>query len=124
MAPRVCVVVSLYNLRAWVGAAIDSLLAQTLPPEQLEIIVVDDGSTDGGGDVDINLGPGSDWGFGGGGDDFMSGYGDGALEVDHCFGGHGWDVARNCDAPVDPSSGLFDPWAGNQFEKVNPGTLH
>lgn len=41
---RVSVVVPCYNARAYVGAALESILAQTQPPE--EIIVVDDGSTD------------------------------------------------------------------------------
>ncbi|HLK12034.1 MAG TPA: glycosyltransferase [Candidatus Binatia bacterium] len=45
------VVVALYNLRAFIGEAIDSVLGQTLPHEAVELIVVDDGSTDGGGDV-------------------------------------------------------------------------
>jgi RTX calcium-binding nonapeptide repeat (4 copies) len=77
-----------------------------------------------GPDVDINLGPGSDWAFGGNGNDFISGYGDGPAQVDHCFGGLGWDHARNCDAPVDPLTGLFDPWSGNQIEKVTPSSPH
>lgn len=79
---------------------------------------------DGDNDVDINLGPGSDWGFAGAGDDFMSGYGDGPAQVDHCFGEEGYDTARNCDAPVDPLTSLFDPWAGNGFEKIGPSTPH
>jgi hypothetical protein len=79
---------------------------------------------DGDNDVDINLGPGSDWGFAGAGDDYMSGYGDGAAQVDHCYGGEGFDTARNCDAPVDPLTSLFDPWAGNEFERVGPSTPH
>ncbi|HYV16572.1 MAG TPA: calcium-binding protein [Conexibacter sp.] len=78
----------------------------------------------GGDDDDINLGPGSDYGFGDNGSDRMSGWGDGPAQVDHCFGGGGFDRARNCDAPVDPLTGVFDPWAGNGFEIVNPGTPH
>lgn len=42
------VVVTSYNYREFIGDALDSALGQTHPPE--EIIVVDDGSTDGTGD--------------------------------------------------------------------------
>jgi hypothetical protein len=46
MFPRVSVVVPAYNLARFLGRAIDSALAQDWPADALEIIVVDDGSTD------------------------------------------------------------------------------
>ena len=44
--PRVSVVVTAYNLARFLGRAIDSALAQDWPADALEVIVVDDGSTD------------------------------------------------------------------------------
>ena len=46
LLPRVSVVVTAYNLARFLGRAIDSALAQDWPADALEIIVVDDGSTD------------------------------------------------------------------------------
>jgi glycosyltransferase involved in cell wall biosynthesis len=43
---RVTVLVDTYNYGHFIEEAIDSVLAQDFPPEQLEILVVDDGSTD------------------------------------------------------------------------------
>lgn len=49
MEPLVSILIPVYNAREWVAAAIDSALAQTWP--RTEVIVLDDGSTDGSGEV-------------------------------------------------------------------------
>src|SRR5262245_20494116 len=49
MAMRVSILIPCYNARKWIGAAIDSALAQTWPDK--EVIVFDDGSTDGSCEV-------------------------------------------------------------------------
>lgn len=48
---RVAVVVPVHDMRRWLGEALASILAQTMDPQALEILVVDDGSTDGSGDL-------------------------------------------------------------------------
>jgi glycosyltransferase involved in cell wall biosynthesis len=51
----VSVIITVYNGAAYLGEAIDSVLAQSYRP--LELIVLDDGSTDGSGDVAQRYGP-------------------------------------------------------------------
>lgn len=47
MPPRISVIVGTYNRAVMLGRLLGSLLAQTLPADQYEVIVVDNGSTDG-----------------------------------------------------------------------------
>ena len=49
--PMYSVVIPAYNLARFLPAAIDSALAQQWPADRLEVIVVDDGSTDNTGEV-------------------------------------------------------------------------
>lgn len=53
-APRFSVVMPLYNKAAYVRAAIESVFSQTFPPH--EILVVDNGSTDGGREIVTAIG--------------------------------------------------------------------
>src|SRR5271170_6996882 len=43
--PSISAVVAAYQAEEWIGEALDAILGQTRPPD--EIVVVDDGSTDG-----------------------------------------------------------------------------
>jgi len=45
-SPDVSIVIPVHNDDAWLAETIESVLRQNLPPAQMEIIVVDDGSTD------------------------------------------------------------------------------
>ncbi|GLZ09064.1 hypothetical protein Acsp03_65300 [Actinomadura sp. NBRC 104412] len=49
--PLVSVIVPVHNCRHTVEAALESALTQTLPPGQVEVIAVDDGSTDGSAEL-------------------------------------------------------------------------
>ncbi|MFJ8887420.1 CDP-glycerol glycerophosphotransferase family protein [Streptomyces sp. NPDC102402] len=49
MAPRLTVVVPLYNVEEYLGSCLDSLAGQTMA--DLEVVMIDDGSTDGGAAV-------------------------------------------------------------------------
>lgn len=46
LTPSVSVVIPVYNRGALAGPTVDSALEQDLPPDEVEIILVDDGSTD------------------------------------------------------------------------------
>ena len=45
--PLVSVIIPVWNVEQHLPQCLDSLLAQTLPPESIEVLAVDDGSTDG-----------------------------------------------------------------------------
>ena len=49
--PSVSVVICAYNYERFVAESVDSALAQEYPADRLEIIVVDDGSTDATPDI-------------------------------------------------------------------------
>jgi glycosyltransferase involved in cell wall biosynthesis len=44
--PRITALINTHNYARYVGEAIDSVLAQNVPPDEMEVLVVDDGSTD------------------------------------------------------------------------------
>ena len=45
------IIVPVYNVEKYLRKCVDSLLTQDLPPEEYEIILVDDGSTDQSGTI-------------------------------------------------------------------------
>lgn len=49
--PTVSALMGAYNYERYVGAAIESALAQDYPAELLEVVVIDDGSTDGTAEI-------------------------------------------------------------------------
>lgn len=49
LQPTISVIIPLYNAAPFIAAALESVLGQTRPPNQ--VIVVDDGATDGSADV-------------------------------------------------------------------------
>jgi hypothetical protein len=51
MLPTVTTLIAAYNAEAFVGQAIDSVLSQDYPAELLDVVVVDDGSTDATAEV-------------------------------------------------------------------------
>ena len=56
-SPKISVVIPLYNKSASIARAVGSVLGQTTLP--FEVIIVDDGSTDGSGDIADRLAAGS-----------------------------------------------------------------
>ena len=57
--PRISVIINSYNSERYLAAAIDSVLAQTLTP--FEVLVMDDGSTDGSAEVARRYGAALRW---------------------------------------------------------------
>ena len=49
--PKVSVLIDTYNLSKFVGEAIESVINQDYPSENIEVIVVDDGSIDNTGEI-------------------------------------------------------------------------
>lgn len=49
--PKLSIIVPIYNVEPYLRKCVESLLTQDLNPEEYEIILVDDGSTDGSGEL-------------------------------------------------------------------------
>ncbi len=54
--PRISVIIPAYNMAGTIGDCLQALTRQTIPPASYEVIVVDDGSTDGTGRVAERIG--------------------------------------------------------------------
>ena len=48
---KVSVVIPVYNTRQYLAECLDSVLGQDLPAGEFEVVAVDDGSTDGSGEL-------------------------------------------------------------------------
>jgi len=55
--PRVAVVIPVFDMRAWIAEAIESALSQCVAADTIEIVVVDDGSTDDSGAIAARYAP-------------------------------------------------------------------
>ena len=51
MDSKISIIIPAYNIAGFIGRSIECALTQDVPRELLEVIVVDDGSTDGTGDI-------------------------------------------------------------------------
>ena len=51
--PKISVIVPVYNVEKYLSNCIDSILAQTFT--DFELLLIDDGSTDGGGTYVMNM---------------------------------------------------------------------
>jgi glycosyltransferase involved in cell wall biosynthesis len=56
-SPRITVLIDTYNHERFIGYAIQSVFDQDFPAEQVEILVVDDGSADATPSIVRGLGP-------------------------------------------------------------------
>lgn len=103
MRPAVSIIVAVYNVEKYINRCLRSLTAQTL--ENLEIIIVDDGSTDRSGDIC---------------DRFA--VHDKRITVIHHHGNRGLSVARNTG--LDKADGEFimfvdsDDWVDPDFSRI------
>ena len=49
LMPKVSVIIPVYNVKDYLEKCVDSILCQTEP--DFELLLIDDGSTDGGGEL-------------------------------------------------------------------------